>query len=248
MDIKRNIKDAARQLGLDKGTLKKAQVQAIEAAVRGNDVFLVAPTGFGKSAVFQATALLQKGVTVVIVPLLSLLRDQVGKLRELGISAGYFCSEDDSMTKLEILLSLEEQGYLMLYTTPESLHKLCWLDPLIRTLVVDECHCVTMWGYTFREAYLAIGPILRLLSHRPVVIAMTATAPPEIRAEIEQLLSMDQVRTVPSPTPPEEPDVCYPICRVKEAAGESPEKVTGQASGRIHHRLLFHQSHDRPDL
>lgn len=68
MDIKRNIKDAARQLGLDKGTLKKAQVQAIEAAVRGNDVFLVAPTGFGKSAVFQATALLQKGVTVVIGP------------------------------------------------------------------------------------------------------------------------------------------------------------------------------------
>ena len=197
MDIKRNIKNAARQLGLDKGkqgALKKAQIQAIEAAVRGNDVFLVAPTGFGKSAVFQTTALLRKGVTVVIVPLLSLLRDQVGKLRELGISAGYFCSEADSMTKGEILLALEEREYLILYTTPESLYKLRWLDPLIRTLVVDECHCVTMWGYTFREAYLAIGPILRWLSHRPVVVAMTATAPPEIRSEIEQLLSMDQVR------------------------------------------------------
>lgn len=196
MDIKQDIKKAARQLGLEKknhGSLKKAQIQAIEAATRGNDVFLVAPTGFGKSAVFQTTALLRKGITVVLVPLLSLLRDQVGKLREVGVSAGYFCSEVDSMTEREILFTLENRGYLILYTTPESLSKLRWLDPLIRTLVVDECHCVTMWGYTFRKAYLAIGLTLRLLSHRPVVIAMTATAPPEIRQEIEQLLDMERV-------------------------------------------------------
>lgn len=97
------------------------------------------------------------------------------------------------MTEREILFTLENRGYLILYTTPESLSKLRWLDPLIRTLVVDECHCVTMWGYTFRKAYLAIGLTLRLLSHRPVVIAMTATAPPEIRQEIEQLLDMERV-------------------------------------------------------
>lgn len=96
MDINRDIKKAAQQLRLGKGdhrSLKKAQIQAIQAAVSGDDVFLVAPTGFGKSAVFQITALLRGGVTLVLVPLLSLLRDQVRGLQNLGISAGYFCSE-----------------------------------------------------------------------------------------------------------------------------------------------------------
>lgn len=196
MDINRDIKKAAQQLRLGKGdhrSLKKAQIQAIQAAVSGDDVFLVAPTGFGKSAVFQITALLRGGVTLVLVPLLSLLRDQVRRLQNLGISAGYFCSEAGSMTEDEILQTLEKEEYLILYSTPESLPKLRWLDAWIRTLVVDECHCVTMWGYTFRKAYLSIGSILCLFSHRPVVLAMTATAPPEIRQEMEHLLTMCRV-------------------------------------------------------
>lgn len=99
-----------------------------------------------------------------------------------------------SWDEYNISLALDQYGYLLLYTTPESLWKLDLSDIPVSLLVVDECHCVTSWGYGFRKAYLELSDFLDSLSHRPQVIALTATAPIADREQINQLLHMKHVR------------------------------------------------------
>lgn len=193
MNIKQEVKEAAKRLGID-CKLKKAQAKAINDGMSGRDLLVIAPTGFGKSAIFQILTLLKQGVTLVVVPTLSLLHDQVDKLQQLNISAGCVCSDAGSWDEFEIKTALGEYGYALVYTTPESLWKLDLTDTSVSMVVIDECHCVTAWGYGFREAYLEIGSFIDRLSPRPVVIAMTATAPIADRKQIVKLLGMNRVK------------------------------------------------------
>ena len=156
MDLKQSVKQAANTLGI-KGRLKKVQSKAINDGLDGHDLLVIAPTSFGKSAIFQVIALVKKGLTIIVVPTLSLLHDQVEQLQQKQIRVGALASDCISWDEYNISLALDQYGYLLLYTTPESLWKLELSDIPVSLLVVDECHCVTSWGYGFRKAYLEIG-------------------------------------------------------------------------------------------
>ena len=193
MDLKQSVKEAANTLGI-KGKLKKIQSKAINDGLDGHDLLVIAPTSFGKSAIFQILALIRKGLTIIVVPTLSLLHDQVEQLQQSDISVGFCSSDVLSWDESDMQSALDQYGYLLLYTTPESLGKLELSDIPVSLLVVDECHCVTSWGYGFRKAYLEIGDFVDSLSHRPQVIALTATAPIADREQIKQLLHMKHVK------------------------------------------------------
>ena len=193
MSIKKTIRQVADTIGI-KGELKKEQVNAIKDGLDGQDLFMIAPTSFGKSAVFQILAIMESGLTIVIVPTLSLLHDQVDQLQQRQLSVGALASDCMSYDEFGIQRALKQYGYLILYTTPESLWKLDLSDIPVSLLVVDECHCVTSWGYGFRAAYLEIGDFLKQLPRRPQVVALTATAPVSDREKIKELLHMKHIK------------------------------------------------------
>ena len=193
MSIKKTIRQVADTIGI-KGELKKEQVNAIEDGLDGQDLFMIAPTSFGKSAIFQILAIMEGGLTIVIVPTLSLLHDQVDQLQQRQLSVGALASDCMSYDEFGIQRALKQYGYLILYTTPESLWKLDLSDIPVSLLVVDECHCVTSWGYGFRAAYLEIGDFLKQLPRRPQVVALTATAPVSDREKIKELLHMKHIK------------------------------------------------------
>ena len=193
MSIKKTIRQVADTIGI-KGELKKEQVNAIKDGLDGKDLFMTAPTSFGKSAIFQILAIMEGGLTIVIVPTLSLLHDQVDQLQQRQLSVGALASDCMSYDEFGIQRALKQYGYLILYTTPESLWKLDLSDIPVSLLVVDECHCVTSWGYGFRAAYLEIGDFLKQLPRRPQVVALTATAPVSDREKIKELLHMKHIK------------------------------------------------------
>ena len=193
MSIKKTIRQVADTIGI-KGELKKEQVNAIKDGLDGQDLFMIAPTSFGKSAIFQILAIMEGGLTIVIVPTLSLLHDQVNQLQQRQLSVGALASDCMSYDEFCIQRALKQYGYLILYTTPESLWKLDLSDIPVSLLVVDECHCVTSWGYGFRAAYLEIGDFLKQLPRRPQVVALTATAPVSDREKIKELLHMKHIK------------------------------------------------------
>ena len=193
MSIKKTIRQVADTIGI-KGELKKEQVNAIKDGLDGQDLFMIAPTSFGKSAIFQILAIMEGGLTIVIVPTLSLLHDQVDQLQQRQLSVGALASDCMSYDEFGIQRALKQYGYLILYTTPESLWKLDLSDIPVSLLVVDECHCVTSWGYGFRAAYLEIGDFLKQLPRRPQVVALTATAPVSDREKIKELLHMKHIK------------------------------------------------------
>ena len=193
MSIKKTIRQVADTIGI-KGELKKEQVNAIKDGLDGQDLFMIAPTSFGKSAIFQILAIMEGELTIVIVPTLSLLHDQVNQLQQRQLSVGALASDCMSYDEFCIQRALKQYGYLILYTTPESLWKLDLSDIPVSLLVVDECHCVTSWGYGFRAAYLEIGDFLKQLPRRPQVVALTATAPVSDREKIKELLHMKHIK------------------------------------------------------
>ena len=193
MSIKKTIRQVADTIGI-KGELKKEQVNAIKDGLDGQDLFMIAPTSFGKSAIFQILAIMEGELTIVIVPTLSLLHDQVDQLQQRQLSVGALASDCMSYDEFCIQRALKQYGYLILYTTPESLWKLDLSDIPVSLLVVDECHCVTSWGYGFRAAYLEIGDFLKQLPRRPQVVALTATAPVSDREKIKELLHMKHIK------------------------------------------------------
>ena len=193
MSNKKTIRQVADTIGI-KGELKKEQVNAIKDGLDDQDLFMIAPTSFGKSAIFQILAIMEGGLTIVIVPTLSLLHDQVDQLQQRQLSVGALASDCMSYDEFGIQRALKQYGYLILYTTPESLWKLDLSDIPVSLLVVDECHCVTSWGYGFRAAYLEIGDFLKQLPRRPQVVALTATAPVSDREKIKELLHMKHIK------------------------------------------------------
>ena len=194
MDIRHDIKSAQEQLGIKK--LRKHQIKPINSILDHNDTMVIAPTSAGKSAIFQIPALIFPGMSLVIEPTLSLMYDQVDKLQSHGINAAYIDSAMSDSEYSRILEHITNGKVKILFVTPERLENREFLEAIedirISMVAVDECHCVTSWGYTFREAYLKIGEFIDALDHRPVVAALTATATSDMRKEICKLLSMDQ--------------------------------------------------------
>ena len=181
-----------RYFGYD--AFRPGQGEVVRALLAGRDALCVMPTGAGKSLCYQVPALLLKGVTLVVSPLISLMKDQVAALNQAGVRAAYLNS---SLTPRQFALALENarQGlYRVIYVAPERLETPAFQDlcreiavPLV---AVDEAHCVSQWGQDFRPSYLRIRDFVESLPARPVLGAFTATATPEVRDDIRDLLGL----------------------------------------------------------
>ena len=175
-------------------SFRDGQADAVEAILAGRDVLAVMPTGAGKSVCFQIPAMLLPGVTLVISPLISLMKDQVAALGQAGISAAYLNS---TLTERQFTLALDNARlgkYKLIYVAPERLStprmQAFAAEGGISLVAVDEAHCVSQWGQDFRPSYVDIAAFVDTLPKRPVVAAFTATATPTVRADIRALLEL----------------------------------------------------------
>ncbi|MCC8059242.1 MAG: DNA helicase RecQ [Clostridiales bacterium] len=173
-------------------TFREGQETLIDAILAGKDVFGVMPTGSGKSLCFQIPALMMGGITLVISPLISLMKDQVAALNQAGVHAAYLNS---SLTAGQYYKALEYSRagrYPIIYVAPERLETESFLDFALHTKIamvaVDEAHCVSQWGQDFRPSYLKIVEFIKRLPDRPIVSAFTATATKEVREDIIDIL------------------------------------------------------------
>lgn len=193
MDMKREIKQAANIIVIDK--LRKPQVKPINDILEGRDTMVVARPSAGKSAIYQIPALVHgEERTIVIEPLLSLMHDQVRKLREHGVGAARLDSTMKKSEQRKCLQKFISGEVQMLFVTPERFREeefLCTMKAVpVYMVVVDECHAVLDWGYSFRDAYLNLGQTIDELEARPIITALTATATENDMAEIAQCLHM----------------------------------------------------------
>lgn len=175
-------------------SFRNGQELLIDKQLAGRDVFGVMPTGGGKSLCYQIPALMMDGITLVVSPLISLMKDQVMALKNSGIAAAYINS---SLTQEQIHLVYRNMiygQYKIIYIAPERLLTEGFLKAIagikISMLAVDEAHCISQWGQDFRPSYLRIVGFLRLLSYRPVVSAFTATATAEVQKDVIRLLGL----------------------------------------------------------
>ena len=174
------------------------QEEIIDSVLAGHDTLGLLPTGGGKSLTFQVPALMLEGVTIVVTPLISLMKDQVDNLADRGIRAVLFHSgltpreKDLAMTRCRLGKAK------IAYVSPERLqneHFLAELRTLtVSLLVVDEAHCISQWGYDFRPSYLRIAALRRIVGPHVPVLALTASATPEVTADIMRHLSFDKPR------------------------------------------------------
>jgi ATP-dependent DNA helicase RecQ len=176
------------------------QEEVVLRVLQRQDTLAILATGAGKSLTYQLPALLLEGTTVVVSPLIALMKDQLDMLRERGITdvvaLNSTLSEDQEMRARERIRS----GTIrIVYTTPEKLEDEGFLHLLqsidVPLFVVDEAHCISQWGHDFRPAYLALGGVIAKLGH-PTVLALTATATPSVREDILHQLGIDQVKPI----------------------------------------------------
>lgn len=173
---------------------RPGQEELIDAILKGRDVLGIMPTGAGKSICYQVPALLLPGITIVISPLISLMKDQVRALNEAGIHAAYINSSLTE-TQIEKAIYLAGKGqYKIIYAAPERLQSRLFLDfakrVQISMVTVDEAHCISQWGQDFRPSYLNIVHMIAGMKVRPVVSAFTATATEEVKNDILCVLGL----------------------------------------------------------
>lgn len=192
-----NIKDTALY-ALKKfygyNSFRPGQMNIIFNILSKKDVFCIMPTGAGKSICYQIPALIMNGVTLVISPLISLMKDQVDSLKENGISATYINSTQ-SMEEIKDILKDASLGlYKLIYIAPERLESKVFVQMIrnlhISQVAVDEAHCVSEWGHDFRVSYRYIKPFVDLLPNRPVISAFTGTATDEVKEDSMNLLGL----------------------------------------------------------
>lgn len=176
--------------------LREGQEKVIASLLQGSDTLAIMPTGAGKSLSYQIPALLFEGVTLVISPLISLMKDQVDALEQYGVPATFINS---SLTLRETRNRIEKARlgeYKLLYIAPERLETESFASLLellqISFVAIDEAHCVSQWGHDFRPSYLRLGPFLQGLPQRPLVGAFTATATAEVKQDIVRLLRLQR--------------------------------------------------------
>ncbi|WP_270181486.1 DNA helicase RecQ [Alkalihalobacillus sp. CinArs1] len=178
---------------------RSGQTNIIKSILTKQNTLGIMPTGGGKSICYQIPALMNDGLTIVISPLISLMKDQVDALSGYGIDAAYINS---SLTETEIRATMQEAEYgeiKLLYIAPERLEAPSFKQMLNRTSVsliaVDEAHCISQWGHDFRPSYMKISHMMDAFSDRPPIIALTATATPEVVHDIQRILNIEEEQT-----------------------------------------------------
>lgn len=184
-------REAAEKLLQEKFGLEsfyEDQWEAISRIFNGERLLLIQRTGYGKSLCFQFPAILFDGLTVVFSPLIALMRDQVNKLQSLGLAAKSIHSNQSEKENLEVIEEAKQGLLKILYISPERLENLAWLEEVpkmkLSMVVVDEAHCISMWGHDFRPAYRRIINLVNLLPEELPVLACTATATKRVEQDI----------------------------------------------------------------
>ncbi len=212
--------DAARTILRDRfghARFRVHQLKVLGPLLAGRNVLAVLPTGAGKSLCYQVPALLGAGLTLVVSPLISLMQDQVGALRRLGIAAAYVNSQLDAGQRRVILDAATAGRLVLLYCAPERLgsltRRLSAAGTRVALLAIDEAHCITEWGNEFRPVYRRLG-VFRSLLGRPPTIALTGSATPAARADILHVLRMPDAEVVV--TSFDRPNLHFGIRRVRD--------------------------------
>lgn len=193
------------------------QLKVLGPLLAGRDVLAVLPTGAGKSLCYQVPALLGRGLTLVISPLISLMQDQVGALRRRGISAAFVNSQLDAEQRRVVLDAATAGRLALLYCAPERLpsltRRLSAAGTPVALLAIDEAHCITEWGNEFRPVYRRLG-VFRSQLGRPPTIALTGSATPATRADILTVLRMPDATVVV--TSFDRPNLRFSVCKVRD--------------------------------
>ncbi len=181
-------------------SFREGQETVIKYVMEHKSSLCVMPTGGGKSLCYQIPSLLLDGTTIVVSPLISLMKDQVDALLQAGIPATFINS---TLTATEVRETMEEVvngQYRLLYIAPERLESTSFLNQLKRVKVpliaVDEAHCISQWGHDFRPSYRSIHRLREVFDEQPVVLALTATATPDVRTDINRILEIEEDNTV----------------------------------------------------
>ncbi|MGL4337751.1 MAG: RecQ family ATP-dependent DNA helicase, partial [Turicibacter sp.] len=186
------LKVLKQYFGYDK--FRPGQMPIIQSILSGADVLAIMPTGGGKSICYQIPALLLEGVTLVISPLISLMKDQVDTIKELGIGAAYINSTLSDADIDRIMDEVIAGDIKILYVAPERLSSQPFIELMSRVLIsqvaVDEAHCVSQWGHDFRSSYQYIHQFVATLPKRPILSAFTATATSEVKDDVIKLLRL----------------------------------------------------------
>lgn len=181
-------------------SFRTGQEQAITQVFEGQNTICVMPTGGGKSMCYQIPALAMEGTTIVVSPLISLMKDQVDALQAAGIPAAAINSSLDVCEVREILHEVQMGIVKLLYIAPERLDSEMFLDGLqgvkVPLIAVDEAHCISQWGHDFRPSYRLISRMLEIFPDNPTVLALTATATPQVREDICRILDIKEENTV----------------------------------------------------
>ena len=181
-------------------SFREGQEILVDSILSGRDALGIMPTGSGKSLCFQIPALIMEGITLVISPLISLMKDQVTTLNQAGIHAAYLNSSLTASQYYKALAYAREGRYPIIYVAPERLMTEEFLDfaleSRISMVAVDEAHCVSQWGQDFRPSYLKILDFINKLPQRPVISAFTATATKEVREDIIDILMLREPAVV----------------------------------------------------
>ncbi|MDW2796660.1 DNA helicase RecQ [Clostridium boliviensis] len=181
-------------------SFREGQEILIDSILAGRDALGIMPTGSGKSLCFQVPALMTEGITLVISPLISLMKDQVASLNQAGIHAAYLNSSLSPSQYLKALAYAREGRYPIIYVAPERLLTEDFLEfslsVRISMVAVDEAHCVSQWGQDFRPSYLKIVDFIERLPKRPVISAFTATATKAVREDIIDILMLQDPAVV----------------------------------------------------
>ena len=174
---------------------RPGQDMVVDAILERRDALCVMPTGAGKSVCYQVPALMFEGVTLVISPLISLMKDQVNALTQNGIRAAYLNSSLTLAQYTKVISNIKSGAYKIIYVAPERLAVPDFLDACrslkVDLIAVDEAHCISHWGQDFRPSYLRISEFVNSLGYRPVIAAFTATATAEVKDDIEYSLELN---------------------------------------------------------
>ncbi len=180
-------------------SFREGQREVVEGVVAGRDTLVVMPTGSGKSLCFQLPACVMEGITLVISPLIALMKDQMDALKVFGIPATLINSSISYEEQRSRLYEIVQGKYKVVYVAPERFRNQGFLEAIAQVqvglLAIDEAHCISQWGHDFRPDYLALGQVRELLG-RPTTVALTATATPDVQQDILRQLSLPDAEVV----------------------------------------------------
>ncbi|MDR1363129.1 MAG: DNA helicase RecQ [Spirochaetaceae bacterium] len=176
---------------------RRGQEDIIDSILSGRDILAVMPTGAGKSLCYQIPALLLDGITIIVSPLISLMKDQVQALQDNNVAAAFINSSLSADEYTQTMRGARNKAYKIIYIAPERLSQSAFADfpdwlatSPISLVVIDEAHCVSHWGHDFRPSYMRVTPFIDALPKRPVVAAFTATATERVKTDIQNALAL----------------------------------------------------------